>query len=80
MQDSFNFRETLQYHAVLVNTEATEITRHQTTTFYPVFCVHKTRSQLPFEVQIDCLYQSAPNPFLACIYVSTVTEMAFSGV
>lgn len=80
MQDSFNFRETLQYHAVLVNTEATEITRHQTTIFYPMFCVYKTGSQLPFEVLIDCLYQSAPNPFPECIWVSTVTELAFPGV
>lgn len=35
--------------------------------FYPMFCVYKTRSQLPFEVVIDCLYQSAPNPFPECI-------------
>lgn len=67
MQDSFNFREIFQYHAGLINAETTEITRHQTTIFYPMFCVYKTRSQLPFEVLIDCLYQSAPNPFPECI-------------
>lgn len=67
MWDSFNFGETFQYHAVLVKTEATQITRNQTKILYPMFCVYKTRSQLPFEVLIDCLYQSAPNPFPACI-------------